>query len=347
MSVRNSRKISIGLTRQSVDIMLKYLIIQLDDTSVSYCHYENPRHCSKLIGLDDLKSGILFGMKENLMIQFVYPDYELPQEYKDVIHTIDHSDIVSSLCDDSVLINNADVVIFDDWARMDIYDFRENGVYVIRTSKADFFEHYQLLQRPLTKAVRVNVVITDIETFDEKNFDTYKKVLAALSKKVEVLYLKGLFPQLNLLTDRVILEKMNNCNAGWENITLAPDGKFYVCPAFYLVSDEEDYGLGKSKCAIGDLKNGLDIKNPQLYKLSHAPLCRNCDAYQCKRCVWLNRKTTYEVNIPSHEQCVVAHLDRNASREFLHNIRQYGEFLPNTQINEIQYLDPFEVKKEW
>ena len=52
--------------------MLQYLIIQLDDTSISYCHYENTKDKSKLIGLDDLKAGILFAMKENLMIQFVY-----------------------------------------------------------------------------------------------------------------------------------------------------------------------------------------------------------------------------------------------------------------------------------
>lgn len=327
--------------------MLQYLIIQLDDTSVSYCHYNNPKEERKLIGLDNLKAGILFGMKENLMIQFLYPDYELPQEYKDVIHTIDHSDIVSSLCEDVKLRSNADVVVFDDWAGMDVFDFREDGVYAIRTSKSDFFERYLFLQRPLAKATRMNVVITDVETFDEGDFDTYKEALSVLSKVIEALYMKGKSPQLNLLTDRMMLEKMNNCNAGWESITLAPDGKFYVCPAFYLADEDEDYGLGKSKFSIGDLKNGLDIKNPQLYKLSHAPLCRNCDAYQCKRCVWLNRKMTYEVNTPSHEQCVVAHLERNASRELLTAIRKHGTFLPEMDIKEVSYLDPFDVRKEW
>lgn len=36
-------------------------------------------------------------MKENLMIQFVYPDYELPQAYKDAIESIDHSKIMPDL----------------------------------------------------------------------------------------------------------------------------------------------------------------------------------------------------------------------------------------------------------
>ena len=76
-------------------------------------------------------------------------------------------------------------------------------------------------------------------------------------------------------------------------------------------------------------------------------MCSHCDAYQCKRCVWLSRKTTLEVNTPSHEQCVVAHLERNASRELLVNIRKHGMFLPETAIKEIDYLDPFEKREEW
>ena len=73
--------------------MLQYLIILLDDTSTSFCHYENPKTERRLIPLETLRQGIRFAMMENLMIQFVYPDYELPQEYQEVIESIDHSKI--------------------------------------------------------------------------------------------------------------------------------------------------------------------------------------------------------------------------------------------------------------
>lgn len=327
--------------------MLQYLIIQLDDTSTSYCHYSNDKKESRLISLEDLKKGILFAMKENLMIQFVYPDFELPQDYKDAINTIDHSDIVSSTCEDNSLKDNADIIIFNDWKELESCKIKEDGIYVILTSKSELFDKYTLLSNILQIAKRINVVITDIDSFDENDFEKYKNILSELSKTLEKQYVDEKSPQLNLLTDRMMLDKMNNCNAGYENITLAPDGKFYVCPAFYLADENEDYGLGKSKFSIGDLENGLDVKNPQLYKLSHAPICRNCDAYQCKRCIWLNRKTTYELNTPSHEQCVVSHLERNESRELLTNIRKNGIFLPDKEIKEISYLDPFDVRKEW
>lgn len=333
--------------------MLQYLVILLDNTATSYCHYENFCHEKKLISIEDLKQGIFYGMKENLMIQFVYPDYELPQEYKNVINTIDHSDIVSSLCEDDELRKNADVIIYHDWNGIQFSSFDKDGIYTLRTSKEDLFDRYKLLKGIISSSLRLNVVITDIEKFTEEDFKKYKEVLEFLSDVLETCYVEGKSPQLNLLTDRMMLDGMNNCNAGNENITLAPDGKFYVCPAFYFSGkcDGNEQSLGEvcqKGYSIGSLKEGLDIKNPQLYKLDHATICRKCDAYQCRRCVWLNRKTTCEVNTPSHEQCVVAHLERNTSRKLLNNIRKHGSFLSeHEEIKEIDYIDPFEKRNEW
>lgn len=333
--------------------MLQYLVILLDSTATSYCHYENTCHEKKLIPVEDLKQGIFYGMKENLMIQFVYPDYELPQEYKNVINTIDHSDIVSSSCEDDELRKNADVIIYHDWVGIQFSSFDKDGIYTLRTNKEDLFDRYKLLKSIISSTRRLNVVITDIEKFTEEDFKKYKEVLEFLSDVLETCYVEGKSPQLNLLTDRMMLDGMNNCNAGNENITLAPDGKFYVCPAFYFSGkcDGNEQSLGEvcqKGYSIGSLKEGLDIKNPQLYKLDHAPICRKCDAYQCRRCVWLNRKTTCEVNTPSHEQCVVAHLERNTSRKLLNNIRKHGSFLSeHEEIKEIDYIDPFEKRNEW
>lgn len=329
--------------------MLQYLIILLDDVSTSYCQCDNNNQSPKLISIEDLKEGIFWGMKENLMIQFVYPDYELPQEYKEVINTIDHSDIVSSSCEDSVLRDNADVIVFNDWDDISNYAFVESGIYTLRTTKSDLFENYKLLPNVISTSQRLNVVIKDIESFTQADFDKYQEVLLYLGATLKDCYAKGQSPQLNILTDRMMLDKMNNCNAGVENVTLAPNGKFYVCPAFYYSGecDGKEKSLG-DECqkgySVGALSEGIDLKNPQLYKIDHAPLCRMCDAFQCKRCIWLNRKTTLEVNTPSHEQCVVAHLERNASRQLLADIRTLGSFLPNKVIKEIDYLDPFDKR---
>ena len=324
--------------------MIQYLVILLDDTSVSFCHYQNDKKERNLMPFETLKAGIVYAMKENLNIQFVYPSYPLSEEYLEVIDSIDHTDIkLANLGDD------ADVVVMDGINQIpstNDNDFKQGVSYVLRLSKHELFEKIANVSALLNKVERLNVVITDVENFTDADFERYSEVLRMLSEEVEKLYVAGKVVQLNLLTDRMMLDKMNNCGAGDTSVTLAPDGKFYVCPAFYLT--DEDDGMGALHTSIGDVKHGLDIKNPQLYKLDHAPLCRRCDAYQCKRCIWLNRKMTFEVNTPSHEQCVMAHLERNASRDLLNAIRKYGAFLPEQEeIKEITYLDPFDVRKEW
>ncbi len=313
--------------------MLQYLVILLDDTSTSYCHYGVNKKERRLILLDHLRQGIRFGMVENLMIQFVYPDYALPQEYLDVIDTIDHSNIKPM----AVLDNDTDIVVLDGWGN-DASKLKD-AVVALRTSWKQLNENHGKLKDLLAVVQRLNVVITDVERMSDSDREQYKEVLASLSKDVEALYVDGKSPQLNLLTDRMMLTAMNNCDAGDSTITLAPNGKFYTCPAFYYENEGD---------SVGDVENGLDIKNKQLYRLDHAPICRKCDAWQCRRCTWLNRKTTLEVNTPSHEQCVAAHLERNASRDLMLSLRSKGTFLPDKEeIKELTYLDPFEIATQW
>jgi CXXX repeat peptide maturase len=267
-------------------------------------------------------------MKQNLMVQFVYPSYDIPTEYKEAIETIDHVKIMPL---DSEHIISADVVVFNSCKEFveRKAEVLEGKVFVLRTQGKDVLHNIPTFECDS----RLNIIITDIDIFTEKDFDTYKQWLSELKTEINKIYCNGKTSQINILTDRILLEKMNNCNAGYENVTLAPNGEFYVCPAFYIENEKD---------SIGNLKNGLNLKNSQLYKLEYAPLCRICDAYQCKRCVWLNRRTTLEVNTPSHEQCVVAHLERNTSEQLLNELKAVGYF-SDKEISVINYLDPFET----
>lgn len=312
--------------------MLKYLIIPLANDAVSFCHYKRENQSGTLIDINTLKKAIFWAMRENLNVQFVYPESTLPSEYKSVIDTIDHTAIIGSGCEDKTLADGADIVVFDGWNGLDTFNFQIGKSYVIRTPGIDFCDNIDEIRHLLPKVDRLVVVITDVEKFVEKDFERYEHVLLSLIPEVKHEYGKGHSLHFNLLTDRIFLDKMNNCNAGVESITLAPNGRFYICPAFYLDGSK----------SVGELETGLVIKNQQLYCLDHAPICRKCDAYQCRRCVWLNRNTTYEVNTPGYEQCVLAHLERKASRKLLEEIRALGEFLPEKEIKEIDYIDPFE-----
>ena len=310
--------------------MLTHLIILLDDTSASYCHYEVTRAEHRLIGLDDLKAGILFAMKENLNIQFVYPGYELPVEYVETIDTIDHSKVMSSACCDE-----ADIVVLSGWDDK----VPQGSTCIIHTSREDLAGHLSIIREWLSLTDRLNVVLTDVEAFSDSDVEGYRDMLNTLVDDIVEIYRSGRSVQLNLLTDRLLLTEMNNCNAGANNVTLAPNGRFYLCPAFYYDNEED---------SVGDLIKGLDIKNQQLLRLDHAPLCRQCDAYQCKRCIWQNQRLTLDANTPSHQQCVMAHVERNASRQLLKKLKEYNITLRGShEIEKIDYLDPFNILNKW
>ena len=314
--------------------MLQFLVILLDDTSVAYCHANNPLKVRKLIALDMLQKAIVFGMKENLMIQFVYPDYELPVEYNNAIESIDHIKI------------GRDVVVYNAIPSTVTADN-----IVLRLSLADFMKHQHDIAALTPQVKRLNISLTGIEAFRDDQIEKYKNALTTLASELLDLYKTGSQPQVNILTDRLQLTQMHNCGAGVTNITIAPNGKFYLCPAFYY---DERLGLSNrlnhlnpsSERSVGNLISGLNIPNQNLLKLNYAPLCRICDAYHCNRCIWLNQKLTWDNNTPSHQQCVLAHVERNASRNLQMQLIAAG-FSVGNEINEITYLDPFDVREEF
>ena len=183
--------------------MLKYLIILLDEKSISFCHYQNTKKENKLISKEDLKAGILFAMKENLNIQFVYPDYDLPLEYKEIINTIDHSTIKP------VGFADADVLVCNSVVEFCNQELDNEQVYVLRTNKQDFFANVNRLKENFYKCKRTNIVFTDIDTFSENDLDKYKEVLQDFASEIEKQIRKGEFSQVNILTDRMMLKEMN------------------------------------------------------------------------------------------------------------------------------------------
>lgn len=306
--------------------MLTYIIILLDDSSVSYCGHADAARDRRLVTVDVLKRGIVWAMKENLNIQFVYPDYRLPEEHRAVIETIDHTKIGPVACGEEL-----DVVVTSELKA-------EAGrkSYIWQCTLAELKAQLPQVTALLPQVERLNVMLTDIATWRQAEFDIYKAVLETLADGIAGLYQERQSPQLNLLTDRLVLHEMNNCGAGDTSVTLAPDGRFYVCPAYYPGGD------------VGSLDKGLEIPNRQLYKLDHAPICRRCDAWQCQRCISLNDQLTGDANTPSHQQCVAAHLERNASRLLWQKLMQQGISLQGcVEIKELDYLDPFVVATRW
>lgn len=139
--------------------------------------------------------------------------------------------------------------------------------------------------------------------------------------------------ELNVLTDILFINQHNNCGAGDKAVTLGPDGKFYVCPAFYSDKTEKD---------IGNLENGIDeFPNKQLYTQKFAPVCNCCDAYHCVDCVYHNKKYTTEVHIPASSQCQKSWVEKNVSAQIVKECQDIATYF--NAVKESDEIDPINI----
>ena len=285
---------------KSVDIP-DTVVVLLSSYSTAFCVSDNPYKQEFLIPLSTLQKIVEKAKKENLKLEFVFPEQELPDEYLEVINSIEHCKITPATSKSA-----GDALVLNGWNNLDA-SCLENAFCILRTTLAEFYKSVMELEPLLKKAERLNLVFTDADKFCKDDENPYRDALNQLSLLVLHQWLNGHIINVNVITDRLQLSEMDNCNAGWKSITLAPNGKYYICPDFYYTHEED---------SCGDIEKGIDIRNPLLYKLNHAPLCRDCGAYHCQRCVFLNKKKTLEVNIPSYEQCAKAEIELTISKRF-------------------------------
>jgi len=312
--------------------MVKYINVLLANTSVSFCHYENTNNCkNEWITKELLNKIINYCKKQKLFINYIFPKSSVPIELLDLIEEIEHFKIAP--CNTNI---NADALIFEftDLEELKRLNASNKKIIILKVNKMGVKSIHKLLKLLVNKFVKITLVLTDVELYAEEDITTYKH---ELEKSKECLFqqykdVKDSFPEINFLSDLWFAKQMNNCNAGIDHYTFAPDGKFYICPAFY-------HNGSKS---IGDLLE-VQVKNSYLFSLDYAPICKICDAFHCSRCVYLNNLLTEEFNTPSSQQCRLAHIEREYSRQLLEELKQINPlFLQIPTIKPIKYNDPIE-----
>lgn len=316
--------------------MLNHLIVILESGAASFCCYNsNIYQSSDLISLESLREIIGYAIKNNIFISFLYGESVLPHEYQEVIETVGHIKIISV---ENIQSQENAVLILDTGKNQHhISRIKDSGInnIILRIGTADLDSLNDTVGKLIGKFKRLNIILKDIDNWNESSFSSYQCQLEEIRLLVENEYRSGNFIEVNVLTDRIFLTNMNNCGAGCDHITLAPNDKFYLCPAFFYENSDNH---------IGSIDDAAKPGNNRLLELTYSPVCRNCDAYHCKRCIYLNQKFTAELNIPSSQQCIIAHIERDISRKFLANI---SKALPLedriTPIPEIDYRDPFTI----
>ena len=320
---------------------IESLLVVVYRGSAPFCNYVNPHYQAakpQWTPLDVLDDAMRFAREKRLRLILLLGRHPLPRRHAEVVRGSDHLAIVPWAVrrryDQAIpVLEVADVAAAA----------RSNGATIdnaiLRLGREAMPRLASLFRRLAPRLRRLNVCLFDVGHYREEDLDAYQKQREALVRTVADLHWPAAGTECNLVTDRVMLRTRNHCDAGAKHVTVAPNGRFYLCPGFYY-RDEAD--------SIGSLGDGIQIKNAHLLSVEYAPVCRRCEAYHCRRCLLLNKQLTEEINTPSRQQCVTAHYEREASRELLDMLRHSGrlnEAMPVGEIRKLDYLDPFELVK--
>ena len=298
------------------------LNILLTNQGVSWCHYRVAKMNEIFITKQSLEKAILFAEEYLYNLTFTIGSSPLPEEIRSII-TNQRGSIIAPwyIVDDSQLFQNREIIFVADSKNLPSNKrFIDNMLLHIYRNELPAL--FNITKKVTSYCHRLNIILMNLENFNVKDLKEYEKQLASITNLFINPSNNFKIREINVITDRLSLNKMRNCNAGIEQVTLSPEGKFYLCPAFYYLDSEG---------SIGDLNNGLNIPNLRLMKLENSPICRECDAYQCHRCIYLNKLRTFEYNIPSYNQCVIANLEHNATADLV-------EKLDNLEKDEIKDL---------
>ena len=314
--------------RKEAEQYEKKLIFLLSDDYVSFCQNSNNEYETQIMDDKDIINGLnyaynnfykpIFVHSQNKFLFDMIPEYQNHQ----ILHILPakfYKQAFSKLNDFVLVFTKEDINL----------DVGKLSNAILNIEQENINELCKNVIHILEKSDRVNINILNLN----KNFDfeVYEKQLLELKDYLLTLWKEErCFKELNVITDLSFIGEHNNCQAGSKTITYAPNGKLYICPAFYSKNKQD---------AIGDVFVGpIENKNKHLFTLDYQPICNICDAYQCTSCAFLNRNSTNEVNVPPSYQCKKGLIEREISR-------QYNEESSPTKkgIEKLDYVDPIEI----
>lgn len=315
----------------SRDKTTKYLMFITSNSIIPHCCYENK--CSDDISMNDetFNSGMKFAYEKGFT-PVIMGNYGITNDYyKSGMITLSNQKDLKSI-EKSINNSNDIIAIYADKIETDEMSLTANCILLAGIDNINTLaDRVKGLSK---KCRRINIITQDIYNWNDDTLDTYSKQLDEIIITLKELYNNKNIIEINILTDIMYINSMHNCGAGENTFALAPNGKFYICPAFYF-NDPDDY--------IGDLDSGINIVNAQLYQLKNAPICNNCDSYHCKRCKYLNSTMTGEINTPSRIQCLISHVEREKSKELQQWLIENDLYKTKNLIKDIDYKDPFDI----
>jgi len=182
----------------------------------------------------------------------------------------------------------------------------------------------------------VSIRHPELLLYDDKDMVIYKDQLYEIGRWLLAKKESWLNYRLDCLTDRFQLNAANECGAGVRSIAVGPSGELYFCPA--TARD------GTSSC--GNILGNLELPNRHLLTRGYSLPCGKCGALHCLRCVYLNKRSTFEFCVPPKNTCLLANLELEAQAWFARKAIEEGLWNQNYTVPDPPVIyDPYELEK--
>lgn len=327
-----------GSVRQTTPRRWAHLLVLVEEGAVAFCHYENPRFYAparpRWMAVPLLSAIVRHAEKNDVALTLILGRERPPPKLERLMDRVAHIKIVpQELCADYP----GAIVVLDgeNAASFDRLPLGWSSNVILRLARRDLGRLGALCHALTGRYGRLSLHLRDLEYFTRADLALYESELRKLAGQLKAIYANGDRVEINVLTDRMMLTGMRNCDAGVTHVTVAADGSCHICPGF--LSDGEP--------AIGrfDAETGVVAEPPANVAFERGPLCTRCDAWHCKRCVYLSRKLTLEYNVPSEQQCLAAHAERETTRLLLRQLGAMEPFRRMPRLAELNYRDPLEL----
>ena len=305
----------------------KNLYFIMDDNCVEYCNYKSVAE-ENIMPEEIIKKGFKFA-EEN----FFTPIILQSKDSKNIKNLSDYSyyegyEIYSE--NNEFAKNNQKKFRVFTPENLDNETKELGDTCVLNVEAVDIRNLSKYINKLLPKYNRINLNIK----YDNRDFDVkaYEEELFKISDVLSTYIIQGKYKSVNRITDDFSNSEMDNCNAGEKNFALAPNGKIYPCPKFYF-EDKDSY--------VGDLDNGINVPDEKIFNLDKAPICQECDMYHCDRCVYLNKKFTYEYNTPAHIECAISIAEKKATYRLYKLVKDIDSKFKDIKVSN-DFTEPME-----
>lgn len=308
----------------------KFMYIILNSHMLPFCNYSNNmiNSSAETMGEEMLHTAMEYCDANNYSPIFIG---DMPHNYKKFGYTItdNTNDDLSSFS--TCIVFNHDTIKQSKEIKCN------NLIYLIKTTELCHMnaDISNLIEKS-SNIPNISIIISDMDNFTRPLLNEYASQLDRLVKIIFEYWKSGKNVEINVLTHILHFDKHKECSAGNYSLALAPNGNFYICPAFYF--DDSIY----DKFNIGNIKDGVNNVYQEFCKIEKSKICGYCDAYHCSKCSFISKKKTNEFCVPSELSCLKSNIEREKSRIFVALLTENHmlENIRNPISQPITHLDP-------